>query len=131
MSGDVRAGSVRRDRNVFVRQPVDVCGLWRWVVLEVDIFCCDTIDHSRSPQLAMAAPIFFRQLFEKVSSTYTYLLACPETKIAILIDPVVETAERDAQIITELGFELKYALNTHCHADHVTGTDYDLEFRFI
>eukprot|EP00604_Paraphysomonas_vestita_P001957 CAMPEP_0174821708 /NCGR_PEP_ID=MMETSP1107-20130205/9211_1 /TAXON_ID=36770 /ORGANISM="Paraphysomonas vestita, Strain GFlagA" /LENGTH=211 /DNA_ID=CAMNT_0016039029 /DNA_START=120 /DNA_END=756 /DNA_ORIENTATION=+ len=44
------------------------------------------------------------------------------SKIAILIDPVLETAERDAQIITELGLELKYALNTHCHADHVTGT---------
>jgi sulfur dioxygenase len=66
-------------------------------------------------------PIFFRQLFEKTSCTYTYLLACPVTKIAILIDPVLETAERDAQIITELGLELKYALNTHCHADHVTG----------
>lgn len=69
-------------------------------------------------------PLFFRQLFEKTSSTYTYLLACPITKIAVLIDPVLETAERDAQIITELGLELKYALNTHCHADHVTGINY-------
>jgi glyoxylase-like metal-dependent hydrolase (beta-lactamase superfamily II) len=73
------------------------------------------------PHPTMTTPIFFRQLFEKTSSTYTYLLACPETKVAILIDPVLETAERDAQIITELGLELKYALNTHCHADHVTG----------
>lgn len=71
--------------------------------------------------MASNTPILFRQLFEKTSSTYTYLLACPTTKVAILIDPVLETAERDAQIITELGLELKYALNTHCHADHVTG----------
>jgi glyoxylase-like metal-dependent hydrolase (beta-lactamase superfamily II) len=71
--------------------------------------------------MASNTPIFIRQLFEKTSSTYTYLLACPVTKVAILIDPVLETAERDAQIITELGLELKYALNTHCHADHVTG----------
>lgn len=69
----------------------------------------------------LAGSLLFRQLFEKTSSTYTYLLACPISKIAILIDPVLETAERDAQIITELGLELKYALNTHCHADHVTG----------
>jgi glyoxylase-like metal-dependent hydrolase (beta-lactamase superfamily II) len=73
--------------------------------------------------MASNTPIFIRQLFEKTSSTYTYLLACPVTKVAILIDPVLETAERDAQIITELGLELKYALNTHCHADHVTGCD--------
>jgi sulfur dioxygenase len=66
--------------------------------------------------------VFFRQFFEGVSSTYTYLLACPETKEAILIDPVVETADRDAGYIKEMGFELKYAINTHCHADHVTGT---------
>ena len=39
-----------------------------------------------------------------------------------LIDPVVETAERDAGYVKELGLTLKYAINTHCHADHVTGT---------
>ena len=39
-----------------------------------------------------------------------------------LIDPVLETAERDAQYIKELGLNLTHSLNTHCHADHVTGT---------
>jgi sulfur dioxygenase len=39
-----------------------------------------------------------------------------------LIDPVLETAERDAQYVKEMGLDLKYAINTHCHADHVTGT---------
>lgn len=63
-----------------------------------------------------------RQLFEKESSTYTYLIIDPETKKAIIIDPVLETVSRDAQLIGELGLELELAVNTHCHADHVTGT---------
>lgn len=42
--------------------------------------------------------------------------------LAQIIDPVEETAERDAQILKELGVTLLYALNTHVHADHVTGT---------
>jgi len=67
-------------------------------------------------------PVFFRQLFESRSSTYTYLLACPTTKQAVLIDPVEDTVDRDAGIIKELGFNLVYAINTHCHADHVSGT---------
>jgi sulfur dioxygenase len=41
---------------------------------------------------------------------------------ALLIDPVVETAERDAALCKDLGLKLVYGLNTHCHADHVTGT---------
>ena len=65
--------------------------------------------------------IYFRQLFEPRSSTYTYLLACEDSKEAILIDPVVDTAERDIELIRELGLNLKYAVNTHCHADHITG----------
>ncbi|XP_045536908.1 persulfide dioxygenase ETHE1, mitochondrial [Papilio machaon] len=65
---------------------------------------------------------FFRQLFDTVSSTYTYLLADKRTREAVLIDPVLEHAERDAILINELGFKLIYAMNTHMHADHVTGT---------
>ncbi|XP_061508464.1 persulfide dioxygenase ETHE1, mitochondrial [Anopheles gambiae] len=67
---------------------------------------------------------FFRQLFDEQSHTYSYLLADITTKEAILIDPVLEQAKRDAQLIKELGFTLKYALNTHMHADHVTGTGF-------
>jgi sulfur dioxygenase len=66
--------------------------------------------------------VFLRQLFEKSSSTYTYLLADPKTSDAILIDPVIETAERDAALVEQLGLNLKYVINTHCHADHITGT---------
>lgn len=66
--------------------------------------------------------MIFRQLFDKESSTYTYLLACEATKEAVIIDPVVEQAERDAGLTRELAVTVKYALNTHCHADHITGT---------
>jgi sulfur dioxygenase len=66
--------------------------------------------------------LIFRQLFEKESSTYTYLLGDSLTNEAVLIDPVIETVERDAQFVRELGLQLKYCLNTHMHADHITGS---------
>ncbi|CAG5117505.1 unnamed protein product [Candidula unifasciata] len=64
----------------------------------------------------------FRQLLEYKSYTYTYLLADAATHEAILIDPVFETAERDMKIIFELGLTLIYTVNTHIHADHITGS---------
>lgn len=70
----------------------------------------------------MASAPFLRQLFEKETSTYTYLLADPDTKDAVLIDPVDTTYERDLKLVSELGFSLNYAMNTHVHADHITGT---------
>ena len=51
------------------------------------------------------------QLFESVSSTYTYLLADTESREAVLIDPVLETVDRDLKLIEELGFNLKVAGN--------------------
>ncbi|XP_030043030.1 persulfide dioxygenase ETHE1, mitochondrial [Microcaecilia unicolor] len=69
-----------------------------------------------------AAGLIFRQLFELKSSTYTYILADAESKEAVIIDPVLETVERDARLIRELGLTLLYAANTHVHADHVTGS---------
>jgi sulfur dioxygenase len=65
--------------------------------------------------------MIFRQLFEPQSSAYTYLVACDQTREAALIDPVVETAERDFSLIAELGLTLRYTIETHIHADHVTG----------
>jgi glyoxylase-like metal-dependent hydrolase (beta-lactamase superfamily II)/rhodanese-related sulfurtransferase len=64
--------------------------------------------------------MIFRQLFDLTSSTYTYLLACNQTKQAILIDPVYEQTQRDLALINELGLTLVTVLDTHCHADHVT-----------
>jgi sulfur dioxygenase len=65
--------------------------------------------------------LIFRQLFDQVSSTYTYLLADPRTREAVLIDSVFEQHTRDAALVRELGLKLLYTLDTHCHADHVTG----------
>jgi glyoxylase-like metal-dependent hydrolase (beta-lactamase superfamily II)/rhodanese-related sulfurtransferase len=65
--------------------------------------------------------MLLRQLFDQTSSTYTYLLADERTREAVLIDSVFEQHTRDAALIRELGLKLLYALDTHCHADHVTG----------
>lgn len=65
--------------------------------------------------------MFFKQLFDPRSSTYTYLLACEETREAILIDPVDVQAERDVKLLKELNFKLIYDVETHVHADHVIG----------
>lgn len=64
--------------------------------------------------------MIFRQLFEPDSSTYTYLLGCPETGTAVLIDPVLETAERDLDAVRSLALTLAWTVETHVHADHVT-----------
>lgn len=67
--------------------------------------------------------LVFRQLFDTSgSSTYTYLIADGPGGDAVLIDPVLEMVDRDLKLIDELGVKLKYCLNTHCHADHVTGS---------
>ncbi len=65
--------------------------------------------------------IVFRQLFDQQSSTYTYLLADPGSREAVLIDPVFEQERRDQALIGELGLKLLWTLETHVHADHVTG----------
>lgn len=64
--------------------------------------------------------MIFRQLFEPESSTYTYLLACSDTRQAVLLDPVLETIDRDAALLQQLELTLAYTLETHLHADHVT-----------
>ncbi|XP_058502730.1 persulfide dioxygenase ETHE1, mitochondrial [Solea solea] len=64
----------------------------------------------------------FRQLFESQSCTYTYVLADPQSREAVIIDPVLDTLDRDLKLIHELGLSLKVAVNTHCHADHITSS---------
>ncbi|MDG2395319.1 MBL fold metallo-hydrolase, partial [Candidatus Thioglobus sp.] len=66
--------------------------------------------------------LIFRPLFEKESSTYTYLLADSKTKEAVIIDAVSETKQRDIGLIEELGLNLKYIIETHVHADHITSS---------
>lgn len=66
--------------------------------------------------------MLFRQLYDADSSTYTYLLADEETREAVIIDPVIEQFDRDRALIEELDLKLLYALDTHVHADHITGS---------
>src|SRR5580765_5600834 len=69
----------------------------------------------------MNSGLVFYQLFEAESSTYTYLLGDEKSGEAVLIDPVREMVERDLKLVTEIGLKLAFVLETHIHADHVTG----------
>src|SRR5690606_39017646 len=66
--------------------------------------------------------MIFRQLYDAVSSTYTYLLADEQSREALLIDPVFEQSQRDLALLRELNLTLKLILDTHCHADHITAS---------
>ncbi len=65
--------------------------------------------------------MIFRQLFDSVSSTYTYLIASRRGGEALIIDPVLDKVERYLQLIEELDLKLIKAIDTHVHADHITG----------
>jgi glyoxylase-like metal-dependent hydrolase (beta-lactamase superfamily II) len=64
--------------------------------------------------------MIFRQLFEPLSSTYTYLLGCKETGLALLIDPVIASMDRDLEELQRLRLTLAHSVETHVHADHIT-----------
>src|SRR6516165_1076475 len=65
--------------------------------------------------------MIFRQLFDTTSSTYSYLLASRHGGEALIIDPVLERVDRYLQLVRELDLKLVKAVDTHLHADHVTG----------
>jgi glyoxylase-like metal-dependent hydrolase (beta-lactamase superfamily II) len=65
--------------------------------------------------------VIFRQLFDRQSCTYTYLLACPETRRALLVDPAVDRVSDYCALLEELRLRLVMAADTHVHADHITG----------
>src|SRR6266550_2948671 len=65
--------------------------------------------------------MIFRQLFDSVSGTYSYLLASRHGGEALILDPVLEKADRYCQLLRELDLKLVKAIDTHLHADHVTG----------
>lgn len=64
--------------------------------------------------------MIFRQLFEPLSSTYTYLLGCEETGKALLVDPVLPAWQRDLEVVRSLQLQLAFTVETHVHADHLT-----------
>jgi sulfur dioxygenase len=65
--------------------------------------------------------MIFRQLFDNESCTYTYLIAHHQSREALLIDPVVDNVPQYLKLLNELDLRLCYALDTHVHADHITG----------
>jgi len=65
--------------------------------------------------------MIFRQLFERESSTYTYLIGCDLTRQAVLIDTVKSEVDSYLKLLQELNLTLVYVLDTHTHADHITG----------
>src|SRR5947209_13677058 len=67
------------------------------------------------------APVIFRQLFDHVSGTYSYLLASRRGGEALILDPVLDKVDRYIQLVNELDLKLVKAVDTHLHADHVTG----------
>lgn len=69
----------------------------------------------------MLESIVLKQLYDNTSSTFSYLLIDIDSRKAVFIDSVYEQHERDLSLIRELGLELVACLETHCHADHVTG----------
>ncbi|GLH13092.1 hypothetical protein R5R35_010849 [Gryllus longicercus] len=83
---------------------------------------CSTVTKAMATQIPLSEDFFFRQLFDRESCTYTYLLADTNVKEAVIIDPVFELVDRDVNVVRELGFTVKFAMNTHMHADHITGT---------
>ena len=65
--------------------------------------------------------MIFKQVFDKKSSTFTYLVASSEGREALIIDPVIENVDNYVQLLNELDLKLVKVIDTHIHADHVTG----------
>ncbi len=72
-------------------------------------------------QGTLQSTLLFRQFFDPETSSYSYLIADQQTGDAVLVDPVLEQVDRDLQELDELGLKLRYCLETHLHADHITG----------
>ena len=65
--------------------------------------------------------MIFKQVFDTKSSTYTYIIASAEGREALIIDPVLENVEDYIKILNQLNLKLVKVIDTHIHADHVTG----------
>ena len=65
--------------------------------------------------------MIFKQLFDKNSSTYTYIISSGQGREALIIDPVIESTSEYLQVLKELDLKLVKVIDTHIHADHITG----------
>src|SRR5260370_1360668 len=81
---------------------------------------CPAVEFNRT-QVATVPDMIFRQLFDSVSGTYSYLLASRAGGEALILDPVLEKVDRYCQLLRELDLKLVKAVDTHLPADHVTG----------
>jgi sulfur dioxygenase len=70
----------------------------------------------------MNSNIIFRQLFDEKTWTYSYIIGDSLSREAVIIDPVLDKVDRDLRLLEELGLTLVYILDTHIHADHITGS---------
>jgi sulfur dioxygenase len=70
----------------------------------------------------MNSNIIFRQLFDEKTWTYSYIIGDSLSREAVIIDPVLDKVDRDLRLIEELELTLTYILDTHIHADHITGS---------
>jgi glyoxylase-like metal-dependent hydrolase (beta-lactamase superfamily II) len=86
-----------------------------------DLYCAPWGEEIRRLRPARVTAMIFRQLFDSVSSTYTYLIASRRGGEALIIDPVLEKVDRYIQLVDELDLRLVKAVDTHLHADHITG----------
>ena len=71
--------------------------------------------------LIILSDMIFKQLFDDKSSTYTYILASDKGREALIIDPVIEHTNKYLNVLNELDLKLVKVIDTHIHADHVTG----------
>jgi uncharacterized NAD(P)/FAD-binding protein YdhS/glyoxylase-like metal-dependent hydrolase (beta-lactamase superfamily II) len=78
-------------------------------------------DRGKTFSRSLKSSLIFRQLFDPMSCTYTYLIGDADSRQAILVDPVWEQVERDLRVLRELDLTLHFCLETHVHADHITG----------
>ena len=65
--------------------------------------------------------MIFRQLFDRETCTYTFIVGDKESKKAVIIDPVIELIDRDLRLLDQLSLSVTHVLETHTHADHITG----------
>lgn len=101
-----------------IRMAVRTASVLSYQLSRVDVRTFSAMAN-RSP---FSSDFLLRQMFDPTSCTYTYLLADTRSKDAVLIDPVLEQVDRDASVVKDLGLSLKFVMNTHMHADHITGT---------
>src|SRR5919199_3745513 len=88
---------------------------------EIYPLCCTFCGMIIHGQAATEISMIFRQLFDATSGTYTYLLASRRGGEALILDPVLEKVDRYLHLIRELDLKLVKAVDTHLHADHITG----------